>query len=303
MPDTRNISASDSAGAELVQSQGHVISDEEMKELLSEELDWLIFGASDDEFDADMLNGVLNALDEFDPLPEDDPLDTEAGLRRLHERLAAQSSGENAPVADNNSISSETHRTKKGTIWKILLVAAILALIFAVPVQGNLNLFKLLTGQTSEVFHTGATDVKYAQITKRPLERNETRYYNTVQDMLDDFGVTVPLFPTWVPERFEMSDIYATYIELGIRFYISFSSIDGYLLMQASEISPDYYNKIESSQLDYQTLKIHGINYYFVSDVNAEKVTWQNGTIDCQLYGTVSSEELQQMIISIYKGE
>ena len=35
MPDTRNISAGDRAGAELVQSQGHVISDEEMKELLS----------------------------------------------------------------------------------------------------------------------------------------------------------------------------------------------------------------------------------------------------------------------------
>ena len=109
MPDTRNISASDSAGAELVQSQGHVISDEEMKELLSEELDWLIFGASDDEFDADMLNGVLNALDKLDPLPEDEPLDTEAGLRCLHERLAAQRSGEYAPVADNNSNSQSSN--------------------------------------------------------------------------------------------------------------------------------------------------------------------------------------------------
>ena len=302
MPDACNISASDRTEEELVQSQGHVISDEEMKDLLSEELNWLLFGASDEEFDASMLEGVLDALDELDPLPEDEPLDTEAGLRRLHERLAEQATAEDKPVADNNSISSETHRTKKGTIWKVLLVAAILALIFAVPVQGNLNLFKLLTGQTSEVFHTGAADVKYAQITKRPLAEGETRYYETVQDMLSDFGVTAPLFPTWIPERFEISDIYATHAEQGVRFYISLSSTDGHLLMQASEINSDYTRKIESNQLDSQTLKLYGINYYLVSDVSAEKATWQNGTLDCRISGAVSADELNQMVLSIYGG-
>ena len=303
MPDACNISASGRAEEELVQSQGHVISDEEMKDLLSEELNWLLFGASDEEFDASMLEGVLDALDELDPLPEDEPLDTEAGLRRLHERLAAQSSAEGKPVAGSSIISSEIHRVNRGSAWKILLVAAILALFFAAPVQGNLNLFKLLTGRTSEVFHIGAADVKYAQITKRPLAEDETRYYESVQDMLDAFGITAPLFPTWVPERFENPDICALSTPSGIHLYINYStSNDIFLMMQASEIDATYSQKIESNQIDGQIIKINNTNYYLIADINAEKATWQNGTLDCFMHGSVSEEEMQQMITSIYGG-
>ena len=303
MSDTRKDPALGRAGEEQVQSNGQFISDEEMKQRLSDELDELLENATETGLDVDKLDGLLAALDELDPLPKTEALDTEAGLRRLHARLAEQASAGDEPAESVSSISSETHRTYTRTVWRLLLVAAILVLMLAVPVQGGRNLFKLLIGQTSEVFRTGSSDVQYAQITKQPLELKETRYYDSVPDMLDDFGVTAPLFPAWIPDRFTEPEIYAKCSATGNGFYVDFRAEDGFLLMQATEIFSSYAREIESSQLDSRTMRLNGIDYYLVSDVNTEKASWQNGTLDCKITGTVSVEEMQQMIASIYGGK
>lgn len=302
MSDTRKDPALGRAGEEQVQSNGQFISDEEMKQRLSDELDELLENATETDLDVDKLDGLLAALDELDPLPKTEALDTEAGLRRLHARLAEQASAGDEPAESVSSISSETHRTHTRTVWRLLLVAAILVLMLAMPVQGGRNLFKLLIGQTSEVFRTGSSDVQYAQITKQPLELKETRYYDSVPDMLDDFGVTAPLFPTWIPDRFTEPEICASRSAAGNGFYVDFRAEDGFLLMQATEIFSAYSRKIESNQLEGQIILLNGIDYYLVSDVNTEKASWQNGTLDCIIYGTVTQDEMQKMIRSIYGG-
>ena len=69
---------------------------EEIKRLLKEELDYLVFYKPDfSERDVDDLNIVLDALDELDPLPDVPALDTEEGLRRLHEALEATNNAHN----------------------------------------------------------------------------------------------------------------------------------------------------------------------------------------------------------------
>jgi len=302
MSDTRKDPALGRAGEEQVQSNGQFISDEEMKQRLSDELDELLENATETDLDVDKLDGLLAALDELDPLPKTEALDTEAGLRRLHARLAEQASAGDEPAESVSSISSETHRTHTRTVWRLLLVAAILVLMLAMPVQGGRNLFKLLIGQTSEVFRTGSSDVQYAQITKQPLELKETRYYDSVPDMLDDFGVTAPLFPAWIPDRFTEPEICASRSAAGNGFYVDFRAEDGFLLMQATEIFSAYSRKIESNQLEGQIILLNGIDYYLVSDVNTEKASWQNGTLDCIIYGTVTQDEMQKMIRSIYGG-
>ena len=69
---------------------------EEMKRLLQEEFDYLVFYKPDfSERDVDDLNIVLDAMDELDPLPDEPALDTEEGLRRLHEALESANNAHN----------------------------------------------------------------------------------------------------------------------------------------------------------------------------------------------------------------
>ena len=116
MSDARKESTHDRVEDEPVQSQWHDISDEEMKQRLSDELEDLLANATETDLDTDKLEGLLAALDELDPMPETEALDVEAGLRRLHERLAEQESAGDKTVASQSGISSQTHRTKRRTI-------------------------------------------------------------------------------------------------------------------------------------------------------------------------------------------
>ena len=57
---------------------------------------------------------------------------------------------------------------------------------------------------------------------------------------------------------------------------------------------------IEKDQTAAEMWTYGGIPHYHISDMGLEKATWVNGDIQCVITGSVSPEELQQMIASIY---
>lgn len=292
------------AGDAGAQISGH--EDAERVKRLSDKL--AAFFADTADADMDKLDGILSALKEASPLPEGGAFDAEQGLRRFHERLAAQEAAKQTRTADDGIISSSIRRSKKHRLFKHLLIAAVLALALATSVQGfHLRFFDLIAQWSSEVFGFKRQAVEYAEITKRPnLALNETREYDSVQALLDDFGITAPLFPTWVPERFGEPTVMAGYTDESTYFQIDYREEKQHLHIRVYEIMPDLH-QTEKDEYSAESEWIHGTNFFYMSDNldgsedNIEKVVWQNGNFECIIFGSASKDELQKMIYSIYE--
>ena len=285
-------------GDGLVQIQRHADRSDDPIKRLSEELDGLLTHATERDFDAGKLDLILSALDDADPVSDAEAFDAERGLRRFHERLAVRNVDKDDSAA--RSFKTSLSQRPKRNARKIALIAAVLIVVLATTAQAfHWDLFGLVARWTSEILHLGTETVEYAQIAQNPLAKDEERAYDSVQDMLDDFGVTAPLVPAWVPERFGEPSISAANLWTGLSLYMAYQTQEGFLIFQAVEIQPKGVLDVERDSSDMQMSHINGRNYYFFSDVNAEKAVWQNGAFECRVSGSVTREEMKQIVSSI----
>ena len=300
MSDTSKNPAHGRTGDGWNQIQKH--EDAERVKTLSGELENYLNSATEENANMDKLDGILSELEKISPLPDGDAFDAERGLERFRERLAPREAAESEPPAEKDIISSSLRRSKKRAISRVLLIAAVLTLILATTAQAFrvVDIFDLFARWSSEVFGFRKENTEYAEIMKRPLAIGETREYASVQEMLDDFGITAPLFPTWVPERFGEPTVCAINLDKKICFYVDFGKGEDHLHIRTYEIVQALHYT-EKDVRDFESERINGTAFYFMSDINAEKVAWQNGQLECKLYGTVTRDEMKQIIYSIYE--
>ena len=283
----------------LEQISGHENPMSDSAKRLSDEMEKLL-GQSPEELSLDKLDEILDRLEQEDPLPNGaDAFNAEAGLHRFQKRLASQTAGEGNSSATKRFPTSLAKRTGRKSLKIILLAAAIAVLLLAGTAQA-FNLFDLVAQWTSELFSFSTkTVVEEARISYEPLDQGEERFYDSVEDMMADFGITAPLFPTWVPERFKMESAYARNAVAGVRLYVDYRSEDRSLHFRACEIEQ---NNLRSTEIDTNgalKFRLNGSDFYLMTDTNTCKIAWQNGVFECRITGNVSQEEMLEMINSI----
>lgn len=287
--------------SDLEQILGHSGSNMDSTDRLTDELIDLLDNASETEFDSERFDSLLGALDKDDPLPDPDAFDAKKGLERFYECRSDAFTADRESAA-TSSISSS--RPKHRRLPRLFLIAAVLILLVASSAQAfHFNVFDLFARWTSEIFHLDNRPAAVAQVTHNPLAEREERTYDSVEDVLSDFGITAPLFPTWVPERFTSPEISATYLKFGLQFCIAYGSNESFLKIKANQVNTSNLKDIEKDYSDVVSKHINGTLYYFMSDVESrEKVIWQNGEFECQIVGTATRDEMEQIISSIEKG-
>lgn len=290
-------------GCDLEQILRHTDFDNNPTDRLSEELIDLIDHADEQKFDFDRLDSLLNALDQDNLGSDSDALDAQKALDRFYQRNQ-KTFAEGGESAATSSTSSSSRLKRR--LPRLLLIAAILVMLFATTAQAfHFNIFDLFARWTSDIFNFDTAPTEVAQITRNPLKEGETRIYDSVAEMMDMFGITAPLFPTWVPEQFEIiEDISADNAAYGLRLHIVFDSKSNQdsLIMIANRVSETNAKNIEKDQHAAESSIINNKLYYFISDQGIEKVIWQNGEFECNITGAVTRKEMEQIISSIKKG-
>ncbi len=289
-------------GCDLEQILRHTDFDNNPTDRLSEELIDLIDQASEQEFDSDRMDSLLDALDQANACSDSDVLDAKNALNRFYQQNPDALAVRKESAATSSTPSSSQPKRR---LPRLFLIAAVLAVLFASTAQAShFNIFDLFARWTSEIFNFDTSQTEVAQITRNPLEQDETYAYNSVEELLDDFGITAPLFPNWVPERFEIREISADNALSGLRLHIVYAgkSDQDSLIMITNRVSETNAKDIEKDQHAAESSIINNKLYYFISDQGIEKVIWQNGEFECNITGTVTREEMEHIISSIKKG-
>ena len=300
MSDAHKAPVEGRAGDVMEQIHSHLKYDsDEQTERLRDELADLLFQSDDESFDNDRLEALLDALDQADPLPE--LPDTQESLHTFHEKYAPLfASAEAASANTTSSFSEKTHFRRP--FLKFFPIAAALVLLFgSVSAQAfGFDLFGALARWTAEIFHIGSDEAPHAAITLRPLAEGESANYDSLQAAADAFGITEPIVPAWIPERFELMNVTASNREGKILIYGDYVSGEDFLQIGYNEIDINA-NTVEK---DHPSVKSHSygsIKHYLVSDLGRTKVVWQNGILESRIAGNVTEEEMIQIIDSVYK--
>lgn len=210
-----------------------------------------------------------------------------------------------------NDISSVSERTtaafkpsSRGR-WRrgLIAAAAMLVIVIGSSITANamgFDLWEVIAKWTQETFHFG-----YAGEVNESGAPNSD-YVNpcaSLQDALDKNNVTVPLAPTWVPEGYSEDEIEVVLTPLHRSVAAKYDSIDGTIRIRIAEYLDTYPTQIEKSDSLIEIYQVGAIEYYIFSNYDQLKAVWIFENYECYITGSVSLEEMKEMIDSIEKGD
>ena len=296
MSKIRDASASGSAGGPAERSQGHPIQVKASKEDLLDRLADLCLQVGDDGTGSKCaeLDDVLAQLERLEP-PPDGP-SAEESLERFHERYAAVFD----VVSAEEGIPRPRGRGRRGWAAKLFPIAAVIALLLGTATAQAFGLFSAIANWTAEIFQLDSGEEPYATVRLHPLKEGETATYESLEEAVAAFGIDVPIVPREIPERFELTDVTATQWKDGARIVAHYQDGYDFLKIAVAETVNFDGSSLEKEPSYVRSCLSGGITHYLLSDLGRWKFVWGNGELECQLTGSVSEQEIIEMIHSIY---
>lgn len=229
-------------------------------------------------------------------------LDTDA------DTLSKQEQSKSKP---GDSPAVQRRRSMRWLTRTALVAAIIAALLLATTVTASAfgyDLWNVIAEWTKETFTftaNGQADRSTPDVHQASASSNlEGAEYSSLQDALDGYGITTPLAPTWIPERFELDSVdvgdTSSFTNIGAT-YVSGESVlvISILLHKDNQDSFGLWQKDLEAPLAYEK---NGITHYIMTNMGRQSSVWLNGNCECGIAGDISQSELFSIIDSIYEG-
>ena len=281
------------------QSEGHRL------EIIRDRWADLMLGETEyDDMSAEMAD-IVDALQKCDSeMAVTDTQIQESYQRFCEKNLQFLESEEIAvpAAAKNRELPAKSSRKPFKRI--LILAAALVLMLSLLTVQASgFNLFRALAEWTASVLQLGNDSSAQISVGENDLTLGEIRTYKTPEEMLADLHIEGDVLPTWIPERFSLQLCEAICDKLGIGFYTTYDSGNGETLTFKWWYSPIGNTPlIEKSEQSVLRLRVNNIVHYIFYDgeSNMEKAVWANGSFECRVVGTVTQDELEKIVKSIY---
>ena len=217
------------------------------------------------------------------------------------------------PPAPEGAVRPRRGRNVRWLARAALAAAAIAALLLATTVTASAfgyDLWGVIAEWSKETFtftandraDRPAPDAHQAGASSGP----EGGEYASLQDALDSYGISTPLAPAWIPERFELDSVYigetSSFVNLGA-FYTCKDGTDNNLSISITlnMYNSDQYSQWQKDEDDPSTYVVGGVTHYLMTNMSREKAVWLNGNYECGISGDITREELLRMLDSIYE--
>lgn len=276
---------------------------EKLEELLS-----MSVNLSSDEEDEEYVDAIIQTIIHKEKEhPTDQLIDVDASWKEFQERFNTPE-GEGLslyPDEENEIPPAREQKRPRGRrlSWRGLSVAAIILLLSVVivpPAMGYANIFDMVGRWSDEVFRFAPEGVaSQPPEDEKPGERG----YLSLQEALDDYGITEALAPTWVPEGFEWLEAEAIiFPDIGkTEFHELYQNgemtISVYIAHRTRQVVREYEKDADAVEIR----EVEGVKHYIFDNNDRVAVTWYVGDFECSIQADVSIEEVERMIDSIYE--
>lgn len=259
---------------------------------LTDELAALTEDAANGKCDLELIDAYLEILDEKAPLSfEADP---QEALSAFHERHGLLETETSAPRR-------RRRRSPRFPIKAVASFAAVLICGSMLAQACGINIWGMVARVTSETFRMERAEVPYAEVGVYPIAQGESAEYDSLSEAVNAFGITAPIAPTWIPERFGTPKVYATCESSGVCIYADYETEDIFLSIRFKESSRANQQIVEKDATSNFSYFRDEINHHIVIDQSFTKIIWYNSIFECRISGSITEEEARKIIDSIYK--
>lgn len=260
---------------------------------LADALERTLDAMTEEEYDPDLIDAYLDALEEKAPMPQEP--DSEKALREFQTRLRNISfpAGEDPAGKEKAGSARRRYPFKRAAVTVAATVALLFALMIGAQAAG-MNIFGNLAQWTDEWF--------FFLPSGKEADRN-AEYQAMFREALEAQGMPKELAPAWYPKGFTAGEPETWENKMGKLVEFCFENEDG----EAFVISVDKYSETVNTGLspyekDSESVEVYtgrGRTFYIMSNVNARAAIWTDGDVTETIRGELSVDEIKKMIDSM----
>lgn len=196
-----------------------------------------------------------------------------------------------------------TSETKKRS-WlpRMIAAAAVVALLVGIPLTASAfgwgEFWNAVAKWAKETFSfISGEDIQVSE-----PETDDTLQYTSLQQLLSEARDEVALVPTWIPERFELEDIWVDEDPVRKAYVAFYKNGECSLkILVQSYLTIDSEN-MEVGEDPLEIYEVSGVQYYIFANNKQLRAVWQKDSYECYISGDLTIEEIKMMIDSIGKG-
>lgn len=280
------------------------LSTEELENLLAQD-----FAATDGaEPDVDYIMAIMEVINEREKAVGRQS-DVGAAWKEFQNEYQGQAAAFDRTIrceaesSDHHKTSSAQVARKRTRVFRYVLVAAVIIVLLCGTASGFGRVFQAMVNWTAETF---GFESPYGVEASAEAAQREDPYINlrtAVAEYTD-----LPVVPKWAPKGTLSSlegGVQKTTRKDSTQFTGVYETNNGEFLVRIiihNKMPPEYVNSYQYNEDQIVTSYIaSGLSHDIVSNNKNNTGAWTNEDVECVIQGTLSTEELEKMIDSIYE--
>ena len=273
---------------------------------LAEALECALDAMTEEDYDEAVIDAYLDALDRKAPMPE--VADTMTAYAGFQQRLRDLQPND-APLAARASAKPSGRFCHILRVGLIAVAAIVLVLGGMITAQAaGIDVFGAFARWTEDLFTFGSVHGQGANdTTDEPDQQSVSRQpleYSSLQEALDDYGVTEITAPTWFPEGYVLTGIsIVNFEEIDCFILRATYENDGYLLgLEIVRYSDEPAQHVEKTDTIIESIEINGITFHFIENADNHTVAWITEHYECYIWGpyNMGIDVLREMVDSMF---
>lgn len=275
------------------------MTEEELTDGLNEALETM----TEENYDSALIDAYLAALDRKAPMPE--VPDTDTSFANFKNRMLLTFPAE--------KVRDVRPRRRVQSIWRAGLIAALTIICLmgcmVVAQAAGVDVFGAIARWTDEVFSLGTIHSSGADdgtmnpsLADNGVSSSNKTTYTSLQNALDDYGITEIHEPTWIPEGYSLNDVEVLCMPNGTLWHLSAEYSNGFefLLFEVESYQSKPNSQIEKNNAPVEILPAEGITIYLLENINNNVAVWATEHYEYSVSGSVEKAELQEIVLSAY---
>lgn len=278
------------------------LSETELDAMTTEELEAALALAldsmTDQSYDGNVISAYLDALERKSPMPEYPDAETSYG--RFKKKLQS---------INHSQSMKHNHRISRRALT--VFIAAVLVLCLLTAQALGADIFGKLARWTADTFSFGMgnQDIPEQETYEQTQQETHDGFSDTLplayQEFWDELGKhNVPgfLYPTYIPEDFQLDDYnLRIYPESdAIHFTAWYVSEDNEIAFSILYSSNNTHRTFEKDLEDVDIYEINDIEHYFFCNNGKNVVAWVEDNLEYSLSSTIPVSELKAVLESMY---
>lgn len=190
--------------------------------------------------------------------------------------------------------------TKRLRPWlsRLVATAAILAFVLVSSITAHamgIDIWDIVLKWTQETFQFGSDDQTEA-IEAIP---NDSRDCRSLEEALQQSGVSIALAPSWFPAGYELADVKIDESPIQLSILAFYQWNDKNIKIQIKRYFDDDPEQIEQSDPLIEEYESNGTVYYIFADNANLQAVWIKENYECYISGPLTIDEIRSMIDSI----